>query len=94
MGQWGYDETNGVVIGGFYTNYKFLQRHAIFEFREVVATTFFESGTDDAVVLGWFAENYPENWARRAEQPIEMRVFDGSGREEEIVLDIRKARGR
>ena len=86
--QWGYDETEGVIIGGWFVTYEFWRKHPVFGWNELIAKHYFEN---DDEALEWFKENYPVEWGERKNHPIEMRVFDQPGKHEQAIIDARKA---
>lgn len=98
--QWGLDETNGVIIGGFEVRYEFWQENKTLHdigYKGETGRGVFDKVADwyfdnDQEALNWFSGNYPDAWNARKERPIEMRVFDQPGRREQIALDIREAR--
>lgn len=68
----GYDETNGVVVGGETTWVEYWQRHPEFGWPERIASAIFSWGTTDQEMADWFKTNYPEQGKRQ----FEMRIFD------------------
>ena len=88
----GYDTTNGVIIGGDHTRVEFWQKHPQFEWQEKVACQYFVWGTSDSQMIAWFAENHPDQYARRQKDPIEMRVFDQPGKREQAMIDARSGK--
>ena len=51
MGKWGYDDPEGVIIGGYYSKYEFWT-----DKKELVIRKYFES---DDKAIDWFKTNYP-----------------------------------
>ncbi len=82
-----YDETNGTIIGGFYTRYEFWCKNKDWGWMDLLAREYFES---DEQAIQWAKDNYPEEYQRG----IEMRVFDQPGAREMQIINARKGGAR
>lgn len=82
-----YDETNGTIIGGFFSRYEFWAKHPEFGRNELIAIEYFESD-DDAIE--WFCATYPEEYKRGCV----MKVFDQPGKRETEIINARKGIGK